>query len=124
MLDFSTVGVDLAKNVIQVHGINADGKAVVRRQLRRRRDCQESCAGSVLIIRSRTARRSERPRKIHPNAVQDPGAPHQRRGSNRRRMKLQWQVTGAPVICCARSQRCQSVARRGAVIANNAAART
>jgi transposase len=30
-----TVGVDLAKNVFQVHAIGADGKVLVRRQLRR-----------------------------------------------------------------------------------------
>ena len=35
MFEVSTFGVDLAKNVIQVHGIDADGKIVVRRQLRR-----------------------------------------------------------------------------------------
>jgi len=35
MFEFSTVGVDLAKNVIQVHGVDADGKTVLRRQLRR-----------------------------------------------------------------------------------------
>ena len=35
MLEFSTVGVDLAKNVIQVHGVDQGGKTVVRRQLRR-----------------------------------------------------------------------------------------
>jgi transposase len=36
MFEVSTVGVDLAKNVIQIHGIDANGKTVVRRQLRRR----------------------------------------------------------------------------------------
>ena len=35
MSGVSTVGVDLAKNVIQIHGVDADGEAVVRRQLRR-----------------------------------------------------------------------------------------
>lgn len=35
MFEVSTVGVDLAKNVIQVHGVDANGKTVVRRQLRR-----------------------------------------------------------------------------------------
>lgn len=30
-----TIGVDLAKNVFQVHGVDADGAVVVRRQLRR-----------------------------------------------------------------------------------------
>ena len=35
MSAFSTVGVDLAKNVIQIHGVDEGGKTVVRRQLRR-----------------------------------------------------------------------------------------
>ncbi len=32
-----TIGVDLAKNVFQVHGVDAEGAVVVRRQLRRAR---------------------------------------------------------------------------------------
>jgi transposase len=32
----TTVGVDIAKSVFQVHGIDADGNVVVRRQLKRR----------------------------------------------------------------------------------------
>ena len=35
MSAFSTVGVDLAKNVIQVHGVDEGGKTLVRRQLGR-----------------------------------------------------------------------------------------
>ncbi|QBY00372.1 IS110 family transposase [Rhodophyticola sp. CCM32] len=35
MNEVSTVGVDLAKNVIQIHGVDCDGNVVVRRQLRR-----------------------------------------------------------------------------------------
>jgi len=35
MSEFTTVGVDLAKNVIQIHGVDSDGNVVVRRQLRR-----------------------------------------------------------------------------------------
>ena len=31
----TTIGLDLAKNVFQVHGIAADGQVLVRRQLRR-----------------------------------------------------------------------------------------
>jgi transposase len=31
----STVGLDLAKNVFQVHGVDAEGKVIVRRSLRR-----------------------------------------------------------------------------------------
>ena len=34
-MDITTVGLDLAKNVFQVHGINAAGKVIVRRRLRR-----------------------------------------------------------------------------------------
>jgi transposase len=35
MQNITTVGLDLAKNVFQVHGVNAEGTAVLRRQLRR-----------------------------------------------------------------------------------------
>ncbi len=35
MNEVITTGVDLAKNVFQVHGVDADGDVVVRRQLRR-----------------------------------------------------------------------------------------
>lgn len=35
MEEVSTIGLDLAKNVFQVHGIDAAGKVLVRRQLRR-----------------------------------------------------------------------------------------
>ncbi|MEM0943923.1 MAG: IS110 family transposase, partial [Pseudomonadota bacterium] len=30
-----TIGLDLAKSVFQVHGVDAHGRAIVRRQLRR-----------------------------------------------------------------------------------------
>ncbi len=35
MTDVITIGVDLAKNVFQVHGVDAEGGVVFRRQLRR-----------------------------------------------------------------------------------------
>jgi transposase len=35
-MQISTVGVDLAKNVFQIHGVDSSGKVVVSRQLRRR----------------------------------------------------------------------------------------
>jgi len=35
MTEVTTIGLDLAKNVFQVHGIDASGQVVVRRQLRR-----------------------------------------------------------------------------------------
>ena len=35
MLAITTVGLDIAKSVFQVHGVDAQGSVVVRRQLRR-----------------------------------------------------------------------------------------
>ncbi len=32
----TTIGLDIAKSVFQVHGIDAEGKVIVRRQLKRR----------------------------------------------------------------------------------------
>ena len=32
----TTIGLDIAKSVFQVHGIDATGKVVIRRQLKRR----------------------------------------------------------------------------------------
>jgi transposase len=34
-MNITTVGIDLAKNVFQVHGVDAGGKVVLRKQLRR-----------------------------------------------------------------------------------------
>jgi len=34
-MQITTVGIDLAKNVFQIHGVNEHGKAVVRKQMRR-----------------------------------------------------------------------------------------
>jgi len=36
MNDITTIGLDLAKNVFQLHGVDASGEVVLRRQLRRR----------------------------------------------------------------------------------------
>ena len=36
MTAVTTIGIDLAKNVFQIHGIDASGETVIRRQLRRR----------------------------------------------------------------------------------------
>ena len=33
----TTIGLDIAKSVFQVHGVDAEGNVVVRRQLRRRK---------------------------------------------------------------------------------------
>jgi transposase len=36
MQTITTVGLDIAKSVFQVHGIDAAGKVIIRRQLKRR----------------------------------------------------------------------------------------
>ena len=36
MQTITTIGVDVAKSVFQVHGVDADGNVVIRRQLKRR----------------------------------------------------------------------------------------
>ena len=36
MKEVITIGLDLAKNVSQVHGVDAEGNVVIRKQLRRR----------------------------------------------------------------------------------------
>jgi transposase len=36
MQTITTIGLDIAKSVFQVHGVDADGNVVVRRQLKRR----------------------------------------------------------------------------------------
>jgi len=58
MKEITTVGLDLAKSVVQVHGVTADGAVVVRRQVKRAqlllffsrlRPCligMEACAGA------------------------------------------------------------------------------
>ena len=38
-MKITTIGVDLAKNVLQVHGVDERGKAVLRKQLRREQVC-------------------------------------------------------------------------------------
>jgi transposase len=37
MNEVATIGLDLAKSVFRVHGVDAPGKPIIRRQLRRRR---------------------------------------------------------------------------------------
>ena len=36
MQTITTIGLDIAKSVFQVHGVDADGQVIVRRQLKRR----------------------------------------------------------------------------------------
>ena len=52
MQTVTTIGLDIAKSVFQVHGIDAEGKVLIRRQLKRRyllafsRSCRRAWLGS------------------------------------------------------------------------------
>ena len=44
MSEITTIGLDLAKHVFQVHGIDAQGTTVLRKRLRRGQDWRSSVA--------------------------------------------------------------------------------
>ena len=50
MNEVITIGVDLAKSVFQVHGVDAEGAVVVRRQLRRGAGTPEIAGSSKSVI--------------------------------------------------------------------------
>jgi transposase len=64
MQTITTIGLDIAKSVFQVHGVDAGGQAVIRRQLKRRHvlaffqklsPCLvgiEACASAPLVART------------------------------------------------------------------------
>jgi len=45
----TTVGLDLAKNVFQVHGVDAAGKVTLRKQLRRSELLELRCQSTQLL---------------------------------------------------------------------------
>ena len=93
MSELATVGIDLAKSVFQIHGVDGNGRVLVRRQLRRsqllaffekRPRCligMEACAGSHdwgrrladgtpnFFMLSRPTERAPRPSARHAHAV-------------------------------------------------------
>jgi len=48
-----TIGLDIAKSVFQVHGVDADGQVVIRRKLKRRYLLAflKSCQHALLVLR-------------------------------------------------------------------------
>ena len=72
MQSITTVGLDIAKSVFQVHGVDAAGQVVIRRQLKRRYvlaffqklpPCLigiEACASSHHLVRRAQSTRSHR----------------------------------------------------------------
>ena len=71
MQAITTIGLDVAKSVFQVHGIDVEGNVIIRRQLKRRlrheRDRVEHPArcegweGEQHVMQSRSIRRSGQP---------------------------------------------------------------
>jgi transposase len=51
-MKISTIGLDLAKNWFQVHGVDADGKVVVRPRLRRSEIRNERFSNSLFAFRA------------------------------------------------------------------------
>ena len=47
MRTVSTIGLDIAKSVFQVHGVDAVGQVVIRRQLKRRTVPMRQAGGST-----------------------------------------------------------------------------
>ncbi len=69
----ATIGLDLAKNVFQVHGVDSDGKVLVRRQLRRG-DVLEYFEGSPpCLVGMEACATSHRKGTIIPTRIVRPG---------------------------------------------------
>ena len=47
-MEITTIGIDLAKHVFQVHGVDADGGVAVRRKLRRSEVSYSPLVGQIL----------------------------------------------------------------------------
>ena len=66
MQTITTIGLDIAKSVFQVHGVDAQGNVVIRRQLKRRscwrssRSCHHAWLASKLAPRRIIGRASSR----------------------------------------------------------------
>jgi transposase len=79
-IDVRTLGIDLAKNLFQVHGVDGQGRTVVQRQLRRRQlmpfvaqpqPClvaMEACGGAHYLARE-IARRGHEVKLMSPRLV-------------------------------------------------------
>jgi transposase len=57
MAEIKTIGLDIAKSIFQVHGIDAAGQIVVRRQLRRSHVLKFFCVTASLRRRDRGLRK-------------------------------------------------------------------
>ena len=48
-MKITTIGIDLAKEVFQIHGVDEHGKAVLRKQLRRSKMAEVLCQSGALL---------------------------------------------------------------------------
>jgi transposase len=67
MQTVTTIGIDIAKSVFQIHGVNAAGQVAIRRQLKRRhvlgvfsRTCLDAWLALRLVVRRIIGRASSR----------------------------------------------------------------
>jgi len=61
-MEITTVGLDIAKRVLQLHGVDAAGKAVLRRKLQRdHRQLEEAHRGDTQLSRGWSLPRHKRP---------------------------------------------------------------
>ena len=63
MQTVTTIGLDIDKSVFQVHGVDASGQVVIRRQLKRRypsRSCRHAWSASRLAPRLTIGRANSR----------------------------------------------------------------
>ena len=56
MSEIVTIGLDIAKSVFQVHGVDEDGEVIVRRRLKRARVLPFECFASARFHRAGTWR--------------------------------------------------------------------
>ena len=93
MQTMTTIGLDIAKSVFQVHGVNAGGRVIVRQQLKRRyvrtffRSCRPVLSVSKPAAR-RTIGRAEAPGARSYRAVDAAGLCEALRQAGRRTMRL------------------------------------
>jgi transposase len=107
MQTITTIGLDIAKSVFQVHGVDADGNIVIRRQVKRRyvpafsRSCRRALSASKpaprRIIGRANSRRLAIPFRLMPPAYVKP---YVKRHKN--------DATDAEAICEAVTRTCGS----------------
>ena len=66
MQTVSTIGLDIAKSVFQVHGVDAGGQVVIRRQLKRQSDVEHQAGGAIRQIGDEEVRNGGKLPSIQP----------------------------------------------------------